>query len=359
MDGNKDEALRCVRIAEEAIASGNKSRALKFIKIAQRLNHNLPVNALLSMCERLDSQSTASTSSSSSEGKGIKSTVNGAAKSADEGLNGQRNFTDENVKLIREIKGKSDYYAILGVEKSCSVEEIRKAYRKLSLKVHPDKNKAPGSEEAFKKVSKAFKCLSDDGSRRQYDQTGLVDEFEYNQQYSVPRRRRRAARDFFEDDFDPDEIFRAFFGQSDVFGRAHVYRTRGTSHHHHHHQRHEFQGGGGFNIMLLVQLLPFLIILLLAYLPFSEPEYSLYKNYSYQIPKTIENYGIQYFVKSQAFDHNYPQGSPARATIEDNVIKDYRNMLRRYCQIEVQRRSWNRNLPTPHCEKLQNFGVVA
>ncbi|KAJ1407658.1 hypothetical protein SESBI_24132 [Sesbania bispinosa] len=361
MEGNKDEALRCVRIAEEAIASGNKDRALKFIKIAQRLNRDLPVDALLSMCERLDSQSSASSSDgNSTAGAGGVKTSKGPAR-AEEGSSGERNYTEENVQLIREIKGKSDYYAILGLEKSCSVEEIRKAYRKLSLKVHPDKNKAPGSEEAFKKVSKAFKCLSDDGSRRQYDQTGLVDEFDYNQQQSFRRRRRRTTtHDFFEDEFDPDEIFRAFFGQSDVFGRrTHVYRTRGMGSQNH---RHEFQGGGGgggLNIMLLVQLLPFVIILLLAYLPFNEPDYSLHKNYSYQIPKTIEEYGVQFFVKSHAFDVKYPQGSPDREAIEDDVIKDYRNMLRRYCQIEIQRRSWNRNLPAPHCEKLKNFGVVA
>ncbi|XP_061370553.1 chaperone protein dnaJ 49 [Gastrolobium bilobum] len=359
MEGNKDEALRCVRIAEEAIASGNKDRALKFIKIAQRLNHDLPVDALLNMCERLDSQSSASSSAAAGGGVGGAKTSNGPTRS-EEGLNGERSYTEENVQLIREIKGKSDYYAILGLEKSCSVEEIRKAYRKLSLKVHPDKNKAPGSEEAFKKVSKAFKCLSDDGSRRQYDQTGLVDEFEYNQQYNVRRRRRRTtttARDFFDDEFDPDEIFRAFFGQSEVFGRTNVYRARGMGSS---HQRQEFHGGGGggHNIMLLVQLLPFLIIILLAYLPFSEPDYSLQKNYTYQIPKTTEDYGVQFFVKSHAFDANYPQGSSARAAVEDNVIKDYKNMLRRYCQVEIQRRSWNRNLPTPHCEKLQNFGVA-
>ena len=93
-------------------------------------------------------------------------------------MNGGRNYTQEHVKLIREIKGKNDYYAILGLDKTCSVEEIRRAYRKLSLKVHHDKNKAPGSEEAFKKVSKAFKCLSDDGARRQYDQIGLEEEYE-------------------------------------------------------------------------------------------------------------------------------------------------------------------------------------
>jgi len=364
MEGNKDEALRCIQIAEEAISSGNKSRALKFIKIAQRLNHDLPLDSLFAKCEQLDSQSTASSS-----GAGVSAAkVKPGRIIKDDGLNGEKNYTEENVKLIREIKGKSDYYSILGLEKSCSVEEIRKAYRKLSLKVHPDKNKAPGSEEAFKKVSKAFKCLSDDGSRRDYDQGGLVDEFDsgYGQNHSFRRRRRRAAtsHDIFEDEFDPDEIFRAFFGQSDVFGgrRNHVYRTHGgggMGHHHHHHQRPEVQGGGGHHLMLLIQLLPLLIIVLLAYLPFSEPEYSLHKNQSYQIEKFTEDYGVQFFVKSQAFDVNYPVGSSARETIEDNIIKDYRNMLRRYCQLEIQRRTWNRNLPIPHCDKLKNFGVVA
>jgi DnaJ family protein B protein 12 len=359
MEGNKDEALRSIRIAEEAIASGNKDRALKFIKIAQRLNRDLPLDSLFTKCENLDSQSTASFS-----GAGTSPVKDKPGRVKEDGLNVEKNYTEENVKLIREIKGKSDYYSILGLEKSCSVEEIRKAYRKLSLKVHPDKNKAPGSEDAFKKVSKAFKCLSDDGSRRDYDQGGLVDEFDsnYNQQHNHFRRRRRrgtTAHDIFEDEFDPDEIFRAFFGQSDAFGRRnHVYRTRGggggmASH----HQRHEVQGG--HYLMLLIQLLPLLLIVLLAYLPFSDPEYSLHKNQSYQILKVTEDYGVQFFVKSQAFDANYPIGSSARETIEDNVIKDYKNMLRRYCQMELQKRTWNRNLPVPHCEKLQNFGVVA
>ncbi|KAK7289928.1 hypothetical protein RIF29_03968 [Crotalaria pallida] len=349
MDGNKDEALRCLRIAEEAIATGNRDRALKFIRIAKRLNHNLPVDSLLNQCHRLDSPSSSATATAR------------AKTPTNEGSNHVRNYTQENVQLIREIKGKSDYYAILGVERRCSVEEIRKAYRKISLKVHPDKNKAPGSEDAFKKVSKAFKCLSDDSSRRQYDQTGLVDEFEYNQQnYTNARHRRRRAtttHDFFEDEFDPDEIFRAFFGHSNVFDRNRVYRPRGTTASY--NNRQESQGGSGINIMLLIQLLPFLIILLLAYLPFSEPNYSLQKNYSYQIPKTTEEHGVQFFVKSQGFDANYPPGSPARAKIEENIIKDYRSMLNRYCQIELQRRTWNRNLPTPHCEKLENFGVAS
>ncbi|KAG8658840.1 chaperone protein dnaJ 49 isoform X2 [Manihot esculenta] len=353
MDGNKDEALRCVRIAEEAIASGNKDRALKFIRIAQRLNHNLSVDEVLAACEKLDS---SGSNLSSLDRKSVVHDDKNRTRPAkiDGGLNGERSYTEEHVELIRQIKRSKDYYAILGVEKTCSVEEIRKAYRKLSLKVHPDKNKAPGSEEAFKKVCKAFKCLSDDSSRRQYDQTGLVDEFEYNQQYNVRRtRRRRTVHEFYDDDVDPDEIFRSFFGHTDMFRAHHVYRSRGTGDRH----REEFNGGGP-NLLLLLQILPFLLIFLLAYLPFSEPDYSLHKNYSYQIPKTTEKHGVEFFVKSAAFDENFPVGSPARASIEDNVIKDYRNLLWRHCHIELQRRHWSKNMPTPHCDKLRNLELA-
>ncbi|KAK6913765.1 protein of unknown function DUF1977, DnaJ-like [Dillenia turbinata] len=349
MDGNKDEALRCISIAKEAIASGNKPRALKFIGIAQRLNGNLSVDDLLEACGNLDAA--RRTPSANQKPVNQESTDRSSSK-PDEGLNAERSYTEEHVRIVRQIKTNNDYYAVLGVEKSCSVEDVRKAYRKLSLKVHPDKNRAPGSEEAFKKVSKAFKCLSDDGSRRQYDQTGQVDQFEYNQQHNFRRRRRRTtAHDLFDDEFDPDEIFRSFFGQGDMFRASHVYRTRGTAS----PQRENFHGGN--YLLLLIQLLPILLIILVAYLPFSEPVYSLQKNYSYQFLRTTEKHEVDFFVKSSEFDQEYPLGTPARTKLEEMVLKDYKNMLGRYCHIELQRRQWSRNHPTPYCNKLKALGV--
>eukprot|EP00268_Persea_americana_P031228 TRINITY_DN3032_c0_g2_i1.p1 TRINITY_DN3032_c0_g2~~TRINITY_DN3032_c0_g2_i1.p1 ORF type:complete len:353 (-),score=66.11 TRINITY_DN3032_c0_g2_i1:516-1574(-) len=352
MDGNKDEALRCIGMAKSALASGDKNRALKFIKIAQRLDSNLSVDDLLLACEGLDS----SPSASSAQEKPIDEEIleDMGPKKAPNSANGVRNYTDENVELIREIKRHKDYYAILGVEKSCTVEEVRKAYHKLSLKVHPDKNKAPGSEEAFKMVSKAFKCLSDEESRRRYDQTGLIEEFEYNQQYNVRRRRRRTRQDIFDENVDPDEIFRSFFfgSQQEVFRNAHVYRSRGMG------AQTGNVDGFRFSFMTILQILPFLFIFLVVYLPFSEPTYALYKAYSYEIPKVTEKYGVEYFVKTSTFDQQFPPGSPSRANLENQVVREYRNMLGRYCHLELQRRQWVRNYPTPHCDKMQNFGAA-
>ncbi len=71
------------------------------------------------------------------------------------------------------MEQKRDYYEILGVEKGSSGSEIKKAYRKLAMKYHPDRN--PGdhkAEELFKEASEAYAVLSDDAKRQRYDQFG-------------------------------------------------------------------------------------------------------------------------------------------------------------------------------------------
>ena len=70
------------------------------------------------------------------------------------------------------MTNKRDYYEVLNVPRTASTQEIKKAYRKLALKYHPDRNKAPDAEEKFKEISEAYAVLSDDEKRLQYDRLG-------------------------------------------------------------------------------------------------------------------------------------------------------------------------------------------
>ncbi|UCG37422.1 MAG: molecular chaperone DnaJ [Candidatus Bathyarchaeota archaeon] len=70
------------------------------------------------------------------------------------------------------MSGKRDYYEILSVPRDASKAQIKKAYRKLALKHHPDRNKSPKAEERFKEISEAYAVLSDDEKRKQYDMFG-------------------------------------------------------------------------------------------------------------------------------------------------------------------------------------------
>jgi len=68
---------------------------------------------------------------------------------------------------------KRDYYEILGVTKTASAEEIKKAYRKVAMQYHPDRN--PGDKEAeekFKEAAEAYEVLSDDNKKAKYDRFG-------------------------------------------------------------------------------------------------------------------------------------------------------------------------------------------
>lgn len=74
--------------------------------------------------------------------------------------------------LICSVLSKKDYYQVLGVEKNASEKVIKKAFRKLALKYHPDKNKSDGASEKFREISESYEVLSDPKKRKQYDTEG-------------------------------------------------------------------------------------------------------------------------------------------------------------------------------------------
>lgn len=108
-----------------------------------------------------------------------------------------------------------DYYKLLGLEKKATVEDIKKAYRKLALKWHPDKNpNNKAAEDKFKKISEAYAVLSDPKKREEYDTFGSADQF----------RQRYTQEDIFRG-FDLNDILRGFgFGDAGGAG-ARSFRT--------------------------------------------------------------------------------------------------------------------------------------
>ncbi|XP_052864915.1 uncharacterized protein LOC128271422 [Anopheles cruzii] len=77
---------------------------------------------------------------------------------------------DEAMSSLLNCKGK-DAYSILGVSPDCSQEQIRKHYKKIAVLVHPDKNKQPGAEEAFKVLQRSFELIGETETRKEYDQS--------------------------------------------------------------------------------------------------------------------------------------------------------------------------------------------
>ena len=105
---------------------------------------------------------------------------------------------------------KRDYYEILGVAKNSSDDEIKKSYRQLAMKFHPDRNSEAGAEDKFKEAKEAYECLADPEKRRIYDIHGHTDGSNNAQQWSHSAGQTAQF----------EEMFRTFFAQNAGFNEG-------------------------------------------------------------------------------------------------------------------------------------------
>ncbi|KAG6890317.1 hypothetical protein C0995_009523 [Termitomyces sp. Mi166 len=234
MESNKDEALKCLGIARKHFDAGNMPSARKFCQKSISLFETagaLSLLASINAAPEAGSSTSTSTSTateehpsasgakhrhpqtSSSSSSGTRS--NGTAG----GIGGEkREYTAEQHSVVKRVRSCriTEYYEILAVKRDCDEAEIKKAYRKLALALHPDKNGAPGADEAFKLVSKAFQVLSDPQKRAVYDRNGDDPESRFS---GMPSRSSGFSSSpfgggggTFEGEISPEELFNMFFG---------------------------------------------------------------------------------------------------------------------------------------------------
>jgi len=337
MESNKDEADKCLELALKFIRQGQREKAEKFVRKAERLYPSSRIQEVLNLIQNMGSDPEddgASSSPPSSPNKGKPSNDDEATTSSAE-------YTQEQLDSVRKIRRCKNYYEILGVEKDASESDLKKAYRKLALGFHPDKNKAPGAGEAFKAIGNAYAVLSNPDKKRQYDLYG--DEAESS---GRGHHRNRGHHEYedpsygFQGDMTAEEIFNMFFGGGMPGGNVYVRRggmwhrqSEAARHHREHsHQEHYHQGGSdsGTSFSALFQLMPILILLVVSLLSSflaADPLYSLEPNHKYSVQMKTKNLAVSYYVK-ETFRSEF---TGSRRKLEKQIEEDYVGHLRNAC----------------------------
>ena len=121
-----------------------------------------------------------------------------------------------------------DYYKVLGVDEKASTDDIKKAYRRLARRYHPDVSKEKDAEQQFKEVGEAYEVLKDKDKRREYDQLKAMGAMNRDGQFSPPPGWESATH-FYESDLgggDFSDFFEAVFGRNGAFHRGYSGGTR-------------------------------------------------------------------------------------------------------------------------------------
>jgi DnaJ-domain-containing protein 1 len=320
MEENKEQAERCRDLGASALRRGDFPRAARMLQKSLQLYPLPGVDALLSHAKAklAEENNAASSTNGGSHGRSNSSrpaatapatsaSATGTAAPSTNGTNNGRAYTEEQVKVVREILrnkegGRGAHYRVLRLTENATENEIKRAYRKLSLKVHPDKNSAPHAEEAFKAVSLAYATLSDSQKRTIYDRYGDEDPDNRGGGMRAGGVHMRPGQDL-----SPEDIFNAFFGGGGMPGGMggpgfHVYSTGfGPGMHFRaggpgmRQRAQQQQQNGNPGLGLLIQMLPILLIMLVSFFNYSAdsgfhpmPGENKYFSLTVSLPETMD-----------------------------------------------------------------------
>jgi curved DNA-binding protein CbpA len=286
---NKDEADKAYDIGKREEQKGNWERAKKFYGISLRLYATDEIRLALARVERKHSKQSScsfSSSSSSSSSSSTSSEMRNRKKKVEENVEKKRPVSEKQRKAVEHVLSKKCYYEQLGIAKSASQDDIKRAWRKTSVSVHPDRNDHPRSEEAFKRLGKAYSTLSDSERRVAYDQFGPEDEsggaaaHRHGGARFANGRAYRAAGPI------EEELFRAFFGGG-AFARHRHFDYRQQQQQQQQRRRHHRQWNRGQSAGAEPQafsLLKFLPVLMLFIFLFSSLSGSISSSSSSSLP---------------------------------------------------------------------------
>lgn len=364
MDGNKDEANRCIDIAITALTEGKIEKAEKFLNKAEKLFPSQRAKDVLAKVKSFPTNGRKN-SVPDSQGEGVRK------RKLSDPRPTEPEYTSDQLEAVKKIKKCKDYYQVLGVTKEATDSEIKKAYKKLALQLHPDKNKAPGAVEAFKAVGNAAAVLTDVEKRKVYDLHGINEPFNPHgggqNTSSGQGRTYTYTSDFgysrnFQGDVTAEELFNMFFGGG--IPQQNMYRQR--------RQRAEARGEreNQSSSSALINLLPILLLIGLSMMSsffISDPIYSLQQSHKYSVRRETNALKIAYYVKDNFYSEY--QGSVGR--LEASVEEDFLNHLKHSCSRErnyrdgmlAKARAFGdrdlfrkaQSINTPSCENLQKY----
>jgi len=310
-------------IAKRAIAAGDVLKATKFLNKSIVLCPLDSAKALLAELEKAPPPAPKPSSKQTSSSSPTPSSTPTPKPEPKEPV-----YSSDMLDAVKKVKGKSDYYAILGCSKESSESELKKSYRKLALALHPDKNTAPGSAEAFKAVGNAYAILSNKEKRARYDRYGKEDEVS-SSRHQHHRHRHHNGGDEFEADITPEELFNMFFGgvapERGRRQRFHFQTNQYTN------RQQTERNDGASMISSLLQMSPLLLLILLSMLNslfVEDPAYSFTRTTQYHEGRHTKWNNIQYFVKRD-FNDKYTENKIAY--YEYDIEREYKQDLQIKC----------------------------